>query len=54
LALAAAAYIVETVGLLEGVQSGRITARLRTLVPVFEANPTVPGVPEALVALCSA
>jgi transcriptional regulator with XRE-family HTH domain len=51
---AAAACTVETVGLLEGVQSGRIAGRLRTLVPVFEANPTVPGVGEALVALRSA
>jgi transcriptional regulator with XRE-family HTH domain len=50
---AAAACTVETVGLLEGVQSGRITGRLRTLVPVFEANPSVSCVPEALAALCS-
>jgi hypothetical protein len=49
----AAEQAIETVGLLEGVRSGRIAGRLRTLLPVFDANPTVPGVPEARAALCS-
>jgi tetratricopeptide (TPR) repeat protein len=47
----AAERTVETVRLLDGVASGRITGRLQTLVPVFEANPKVSGVPEALAAL---
>jgi hypothetical protein len=51
---AAAACTVDTVALLDGIQSGRVTRRLRRLVPIFEARPTVPGVPEALAVLRSA